>query len=128
MGSHSLLQGIFLTQGSNAGLLHSRQILYHLSHQGSPLRASLWTKSEFLFFLLLTEYVSQGSVQKTEIPICIPKVEESAANLRFIQSLEELGKCGRRVTTKGMVLGCLEATANLRILQRASVNSPHVQH
>ena len=35
--SHSLLQGIFLTQGSNPGLLHCRQILYHLSHQGSPL-------------------------------------------------------------------------------------------
>ena len=33
---HSLLQEIFLTQGSNLGLLHCRQILYHLSHQGSP--------------------------------------------------------------------------------------------
>ena len=33
---HSLLQGIFLTQGSNTGLQHCRQILYHLSHQGSP--------------------------------------------------------------------------------------------
>ena len=28
--------GIFLTQGSNPGLLHCKQILYHLSHQGSP--------------------------------------------------------------------------------------------
>ena len=36
MGFHSLLQGIFPTQGSNLGLLHCRQILYHLSHQGSP--------------------------------------------------------------------------------------------
>ena len=32
MGSHSLLQRIFLTQGPNPGLLHRRQILYHLSH------------------------------------------------------------------------------------------------
>ena len=32
VGSHSLLQGIFLTQGSNPGLSHCRQILYHLSH------------------------------------------------------------------------------------------------
>ena len=31
-----LLQGIFLTQGSKPGLLNFRQILYHLSHQGSP--------------------------------------------------------------------------------------------
>ena len=37
MGSHFLIQGIFLTQGSNPSLLHYRQILYNLSHQGSPL-------------------------------------------------------------------------------------------
>ena len=36
VGCHALLQGIFSTQGSNQGLLHCRQILYHLSHQGSP--------------------------------------------------------------------------------------------
>ena len=36
MGSHSLLQGVFPTQGSDLGLLHCRQIIYHLSHQGSP--------------------------------------------------------------------------------------------
>ena len=35
VGRHSLLQEIFLSQGSNSGLLHCRQILYHLSHQGS---------------------------------------------------------------------------------------------
>ena len=33
--SHSLLQGIFLTQGLNPGLLHCRQILYYLSCHGS---------------------------------------------------------------------------------------------
>ena len=36
VSSHSLLQGIFLSQGSNLGLLHCRQILYQVSHQGSP--------------------------------------------------------------------------------------------
>ena len=36
MGSRSLLQGIFPTQGSNPGLPHCRWILYQLSHQGSP--------------------------------------------------------------------------------------------
>ena len=30
-GGHSLLQGIFPTQGSNPGLLLCRQIFYHLS-------------------------------------------------------------------------------------------------
>ena len=36
VGSPSLLQGIFPTQGSNPGLPHCRRILYHLSHKGSP--------------------------------------------------------------------------------------------
>ena len=36
VGSLSLLQGIFPTQGSNPGLPHCRQILYQLSHKGSP--------------------------------------------------------------------------------------------
>ena len=36
VGNLSLLQGIFPTQGSNPGLLHCRQILYQLSHNGSP--------------------------------------------------------------------------------------------
>ena len=35
VGSLSLLQGIFPTQGLNPGLPHCRQILYQLSHQGS---------------------------------------------------------------------------------------------
>ena len=33
VGCHFLLQGIFPIQGSNPGLLHFRQILYHLSHR-----------------------------------------------------------------------------------------------
>ena len=36
VGSLSLLQQIFPTQGSNAGLLHCRWILYQLSHKGRP--------------------------------------------------------------------------------------------
>ena len=36
VGSLFLLQGIFSTQGLNAGLLHCRQILHQLSHKGSP--------------------------------------------------------------------------------------------
>jgi len=36
VGCHALLQGIFLTQGSNPGIPHCGQILYYLSHQRSP--------------------------------------------------------------------------------------------
>ena len=35
VGTYSLLQRILPTQGFNLGLLHCRQILYYLSHQGS---------------------------------------------------------------------------------------------
>ena len=40
VGCH--FQGIFLTQGSNLGLLHCRQTLYHLSHQGSHVIIKAW--------------------------------------------------------------------------------------
>ena len=43
MGCHFFLQRIFPTQGSNPDLLHCRQTLYHLSHQGSLI--SEWVKS-----------------------------------------------------------------------------------
>src|SRR5574337_211106 len=36
MGSLSILQEIFPTQGSNPGLPHCKRILYQLSHKGSP--------------------------------------------------------------------------------------------
>ena len=36
VGFHALLQGIFPAQGLNPGLPHCRQILYLLSHLGSP--------------------------------------------------------------------------------------------
>ena len=56
VGCLFLLQGIFSTQGSNPGFPHCRQILYHLSHQGSTLlrcwndtlyQANLWISVNF---------------------------------------------------------------------------------
>ena len=49
LGCHSLLQGPFLTQGSNLSLLHCRQILYHLNHQGSPLAKAASPHMRFYF-------------------------------------------------------------------------------
>ena len=55
VGCHALLQGIFPTQGSNPGLLHCKQILYHLSHQGSPcvLTSIIFVENLLLVSLLL---------------------------------------------------------------------------
>ena len=44
VGCHFLLQGVFPTQGSNPGLPHCRQTLYHLSHQESPKDGLLFAK------------------------------------------------------------------------------------
>ena len=46
VGSLSFLQGIFPTQGLNPGLPHCRQILYQLSHKGSP-RILEWVAYSF---------------------------------------------------------------------------------
>ena len=52
VGCHSLLQGIFLTQGSNLGLLHCRQILYHPSQN-----CVLNMTTQFFFLLILFSFL-----------------------------------------------------------------------
>ena len=46
VGSLSLFQGIFPTQGENPGLLHCRRVLYQLSHKGIP-RILEWVACPF---------------------------------------------------------------------------------
>ena len=60
MDSHSLLQGLFPTQGSNPGLLNCRQILYHLRHQGSPV---VYSRKLIIAFLCKLFAMQQISVQ-----------------------------------------------------------------
>ena len=50
----AILQRIFLTQGSNLGLLHCRQILYHLNYRKYPNYCMYWYKIGYLceFFKL----------------------------------------------------------------------------
>ena len=45
---HSLLQGIFLTQGLNPDLLHCRLTLYSLSHQGLTMMSTMLTSTPAL--------------------------------------------------------------------------------
>ena len=51
MDCHFLLQGIFPTQGLNPGLLHCRQILYHLNQQGIPTLLAIfhYKRTRFIF-------------------------------------------------------------------------------
>ena len=70
VGSQALLQGIFLTQRLNPGLLHCRQILYCLSHQGRPLQELLGTHIQPHIFTLLSAFgwLSPGSLLKSCTP------------------------------------------------------------
>ena len=82
MGCHALLQGIFLTQGSNLGLLHCRQILYYLSHQGSPSQSINYCNESWIEFRqLILSFSVMGMDRKwcadTCLTISYPKGKNS---------------------------------------------------
>ena len=66
VGSLSLLQGIFPTQGSNLGLLPCRRILYQLSHKGSP-RILEWVAYPLLQQIFLTQESNRGLLHYRQI-------------------------------------------------------------
>ena len=70
--SRSLLQGIFPTQGSNPGLPHCRQILYQLSHQGSP-KTLEWVAYPFSSRSSLSrDWTGVSSVEGRSVPAELP--------------------------------------------------------
>ena len=95
MDSHSLLQGIFPTKGANTGLLHCRQILYQLSHQGSPFLGQdpTFPVSEYLFKVFplpqkSSPHPSSGS--NAVCPVRLVSATNSSMKLVFIPPT----KCG----------------------------------
>ena len=70
LGCHTLRQGIVPTQGSNPDLPHYRQILYHLSHQGSP-RILEWVIFPFSRWSSNREIKPRSALQVASLPACI---------------------------------------------------------
>ena len=72
---HALLQGTFPTQGSNPCLPHCRQILFCLSHQGSPNSALLSLK---YVLRLKPSHIMTGLLQgcnpSIDFAICLDEV------------------------------------------------------
>ena len=64
-GSHSLLHGIFSTQGWNPGLSHCRQILYPQSHQGSPVILIMLTS--FFFIVCISQMRKWDLMKKRKL-------------------------------------------------------------
>ena len=78
MGCCVLLQGIFPTQGSNPGVWHCRQILYHLSHQRShskiitSSKTNMSSKLHLLSTMLCSNYCTHlGSPLYSLILMCV---------------------------------------------------------
>ena len=69
VGSLSVLQGIFPTQGKNPGLLHCRWILYQLSHKGSPLHHTvIW----YFYTICLVDMCDMSHKDITYLPTTVP--------------------------------------------------------
>ena len=78
MGSHSLLQGIFPTQGSNSGLPHCRRILYQLSRQGSSRNTEVGSLS-LLRWVFWTQESNRGLLHCRQI-LYPPSYEGTPSN------------------------------------------------
>ena len=87
VGCHFLLQGIFLTQGSNPGLLHCRQTLYPLSHHKMS--------------------QSTGSPRVRQDSSQAPLVKNLPANAGDLGSIPGLGKFPREGNGKPLQYSCL---------------------
>ena len=98
VGCHSLQQGIFLTQGSNPGLLHSGQILHHLESPGNHCTNTLivelkFTMSKFTevnnFTVVIWKYPysseTNSEVIRSKGPWCIQVLQA----LLFLQHLKK---------------------------------------
>ena len=92
--SHSLLQGIFPTQGLNPGLLCCRRILYHLSRQGSPKVHVQGTYSTSLFTRLKFQLHIATVTGRTLQEISTLKFKTRA---RFGSTYTKIGTIQRRL-------------------------------
>ena len=106
MGCHSLLQGIFRTQGSNPGLPPCRQILYQLSHEGSPSlvewvvdpfsRGSSWPRNQNRVSCISDEFFTSWGPQNPNVSIGSPINSKTAhvktSSKKFITSCQKMGK------------------------------------
>ena len=82
VGSLSLLQGIFPTQGLNLGLLHCRRILYQLNHKGfSSIHVWMWeldhkegwALKNLCFQTVVLEKTLESPLDSKEIKLVNPK-------------------------------------------------------
>ena len=102
--SSSLLQGIFLTQGANPGLPCYRQILYCLSHEGSPslLQGILPIQESIQGLLHSRQILYQGSYQGAQ---CLKLELLFEGVIRYLKPLPSEWEWEQRVSSgKALIL------------------------
>ena len=123
VGCHALLQGIFPTQGSNPGILHFRQILYHcLEHRGAPLTALGSQKRP--------SWLKNCNWKKCQVPLQWEETLKALQNLNFLQGRgQNLRQSGWKWESVCSVwsrvesdLMCLMAWGAIMVLTFASVD------
>ena len=94
MSCYSLLQGIFLTQGSNLGLLHCRQLLYCLNHQGSLFHNIIYNILVFIAidssaapYLSTWHFIRSAHSETEQDPIVLALLPLSSACLLPVENL-----------------------------------------
>ena len=80
VGSLSLLQWIFLTQESNQGLLHCRQVLYQLSYKGSP-AGKLANSQRYFKYQLINKYLLNTRRKWQPTPVFLPGESQGRGSL-----------------------------------------------
>ena len=129
MGTLSLLQGIFPTQGWNPGLLHCRWILYQLSHKGSrrilewvtypfSSRSSWsrnWTGVSFIAGGFFTNWAirealndSNLAIGVSQVVLAVKNLPASAGDLRHVGSTPGLERSPREGHDIRLQYFCLE--------------------
>ena len=81
---HALLQGIFPSQGSSLGLPHCRQILYLLSHQGSPRSYNNYHKIKSLRKCTHKKIPNPRNDLDPETPVLFPPIPAPFPQAPFI--------------------------------------------
>ena len=100
-GSLSLFQGIFPNQRLNPVLLHFRQILYQLSHEGSPRilewvaypfsRGSYWPRNQFKVSCIAGRFFTNWALREALLCANI-EANQAASNWKWLGALEQMWK------------------------------------
>ena len=131
VGCHVLLQEIFATQGWSPGLLHCRQILNHLNHQGSPrilgwvaypfARGSSWPRSRISFFCIAGGFFTSWATRETQSFLFPTKWKDSWPLLE-----EESRACQHGPTNVVGTSSCAQHTVNPNKLKCQSLEQRNV--